>query len=82
MLLLLTTGAVVLMVLVEETTEEAKGAQYRQYLKSYSRKWGGRQEAFRQFVFYSTYDELIFNKKHLDESFSQGINQFSDLLES
>jgi hypothetical protein len=32
-------------------------------------------------VFYQSYDDLIFNNKQLDQSYYEGVNEFSDLTE-
>jgi len=48
-------------------------------MKEYSKKYSDYQQAYRQFLFYQTYDQIIFNNKQLDSNYYEGLNQFSDL---
>lgn len=39
---------------------------YNELLQQYQNKYSADQANYRQFVFYQTHDEIVFNKKQLD----------------
>lgn len=56
--------------------------EYVQYLRNYKLKYTEDQKRYRDFVFYQTRDQIVFNQRQYDQSYTEGLNKFSDLTEA
>ena len=75
-MMLLLSLAVLFLFISTQITENANHAQkeYLEYLARYSKQYSEEQKRYRNFVFYETRDEIVFNKKEYDQSYTEGLN--------
>lgn len=54
----------------EGVPEKSPSSEYKRFVQEYAKRYEGEQEQYRHFLFFQTYDHLIFQNQELDQKYT------------